>query len=87
MLLQMALFHSILWLSNIPLYKCTTSSLSIHLSVDIGDRISDKLFAGTMRTHIEIVHCLPRVPTPVLKVVLSFSPVRMVPPMKSCRST
>ena len=29
MLLQMALFHSFLWLSNIPLYICTTSSLSI----------------------------------------------------------
>ena len=32
MLLQMALFHSFLWLNNIPLYICTTSSLSIHLS-------------------------------------------------------
>ena len=31
MLLQMALFHSFLWLSNIPLYTCTTSSLSIQL--------------------------------------------------------
>ena len=30
MLLQMALFHSFLWLSHIPLYICTTSSLSIH---------------------------------------------------------
>uniref|UniRef100_A0A8D1TR50 Guanylate cyclase soluble subunit beta-1 n=1 Tax=Sus scrofa TaxID=9823 RepID=A0A8D1TR50_PIG len=35
MLLQMALFHSSLWLSNIPLYIYTTSSLSIPLSVDI----------------------------------------------------
>ena len=34
MLLQMALFHSFLWLSSIPLYLCTTSSLSIHLSVN-----------------------------------------------------
>ena len=34
MLLQMALFHSFLWLSSIPLYICTTSSLSIHLSMD-----------------------------------------------------
>ena len=33
-LLQMALFHSFLWLSDIPLYLCTTFSLSIHLSVD-----------------------------------------------------
>ena len=33
MLLQMALFHSFLLLSNIPLYKYTTSSLSIHLSM------------------------------------------------------
>ena len=31
MLLQMALFHSSLWLSNILLYVCTTS-LSIHVS-------------------------------------------------------
>uniref|UniRef100_A0A8D1PJU4 Guanylate cyclase soluble subunit beta-1 n=1 Tax=Sus scrofa TaxID=9823 RepID=A0A8D1PJU4_PIG len=35
MLLQMALFHSSLWLSNIPLYIYTTSSLSIPLSMDI----------------------------------------------------
>ena len=28
--LQMTQFHSFLWLSNIPLYICTTSSLSIH---------------------------------------------------------
>ena len=34
MLLQMALFRSFLWLSNIPLYICTTSSLSIHPAVD-----------------------------------------------------
>ena len=32
MLLQMALFPSFLWLSNIPLYICTTSSLSFPLS-------------------------------------------------------
>ena len=30
MLLQMALFHSFLWLSNIPLHVCTTSSSPIH---------------------------------------------------------
>ena len=29
-MLQMALFHSFLWLSSIPLYSCTFS-LSIHL--------------------------------------------------------
>ena len=35
MLLQMALFFFFfLWLSAIPLYICTTSSLSIHLPVD-----------------------------------------------------
>ena len=28
MLLHIALFHSFLWLSNSPLYTCTTSSLS-----------------------------------------------------------
>ena len=32
MLLQMALFHSFLWLSNTPLCVYTTSSLSSHLS-------------------------------------------------------
>ena len=32
MLLQMAKFHSFLWLCGIPLYICTTS-LFIHLSV------------------------------------------------------
>ena len=31
MLLQMALFHSVLWLSNIPLYICITFSLFNHL--------------------------------------------------------
>ena len=34
MFLQMALFHSFLWLSGIPLCICT-ASLSIHLSMDI----------------------------------------------------
>ena len=33
--LQMTQFRSFLWLSNIPLYICTTSSLSIRLSVVI----------------------------------------------------
>ena len=33
--LQMTQFLSFLWLSNIPLYICTTISLSIHLSMDI----------------------------------------------------
>ena len=31
--LQITQFHSFLWLSNIPLYVCATSSLSIHLSM------------------------------------------------------
>ena len=35
MLLQMALFHSFLWLSNVPLYTYTSFSLSIHLLMDI----------------------------------------------------
>ena len=34
-LLQRAGFHSFLWLSNIPLYICTTSALSIQLLIDI----------------------------------------------------
>ena len=33
--LQITQFHFFLWLSNIPLYICATSSLSIHLSMDI----------------------------------------------------
>ena len=33
--LQMTQFRSFLWLSNIPLYMCTTSSLSICLSMGI----------------------------------------------------
>ena len=33
--LQMTQFRSFLWLSNIPLYACTTSSLSICLSMGI----------------------------------------------------
>ena len=35
MLLQMALVHSFLWPSSISLCICTTSSLSIHLLIDI----------------------------------------------------
>ena len=34
MLLQMALFHSFLWLSNIPLYIYIYHIFFIHLSVD-----------------------------------------------------
>ena len=33
--LQMMQFHSFLWLNNIPLYICTISSWSIHLSMGI----------------------------------------------------
>ena len=33
--LQMTQFHTFLWMSNIPLYICTTSSLSIRLSMGI----------------------------------------------------
>ena len=33
--IQMDSIHSFLWLSNIPLYTCTSSSLSIHLAMDI----------------------------------------------------
>ena len=33
--LQITQFHFFLWLSNIPLYICATSSLSIHLLMDI----------------------------------------------------
>ena len=32
--LQITQFRFFLWLINIPLYKCATSSLSIHLSMD-----------------------------------------------------
>ena len=34
--LQVTQFRFFLWLSNIPLYICATSSLSIHLSMDTG---------------------------------------------------
>ena len=34
--LQITQFHFFLWLSNIRLYTCATSSLSIHLSMDTG---------------------------------------------------
>ena len=30
----MAPSHPLLWLSNIPLYTCATSSFSVHLSMD-----------------------------------------------------
>ena len=33
--LQLTQMHSFLWLSSIPLYICTMSSLSIHLLIDI----------------------------------------------------
>ena len=33
--LQMTQYHSFLWLSNLPLYICATSSLSIRLSMGI----------------------------------------------------
>ena len=36
MLLQMALLHSFKWLSDIPLYICTTSSLSISADGHLG---------------------------------------------------
>ena len=34
--IQMVIFHSFKWLSNIPSYICITSSLSIHLLMDTG---------------------------------------------------
>ena len=37
MFLQMALFQCFLWMSSIPLYIYITSSLSIHLTIDILD--------------------------------------------------
>ena len=36
MLTQMVLIHSFLWLSNIPLYTCATSSLSIPVDGHLG---------------------------------------------------
>ena len=44
MLLKMTLFHSFLWLRNIPLYLYTTSSLFIHLSTDI--QVATKSWLG-----------------------------------------
>ena len=39
MLLQVALFHSFLWLNNILLCICVTTYLSIPLSMDFPDNI------------------------------------------------
>ena len=36
MLLQMASFHSSLWLNNIPLYLCTTFPLAMPVSGHLG---------------------------------------------------
>ena len=48
MLLQMALFHSFLWLNNIPLYIGTTSPLSICLSMDIQVAIVNAINIGVI---------------------------------------
>ena len=40
MLLQIAWFHCFVWLNNIPLYKCTGSSLSIPVDGHLGFSIS-----------------------------------------------
>ena len=39
MLLQMTLFRSFLWLISIPLYICTTFSLSIHLLANVNQHL------------------------------------------------
>ena len=56
MLLQMALFHSFLWLSDTPLYIYTTSSLSIHLSMDLRG-----LFFKKWLTYCTFTRLLPSV--------------------------
>ena len=74
MLLQMALFHAFLWLSNIPFYICTTSLLSIHLSMDIYDAFMSWLLWIMLQWTLECIYlfelwfsldiCMGRIPHP-----------------------
>ena len=45
--------HSFLWLSSIPLYIFTTTSLSIHLSMDIW--VASMFLEKEMATHYSIL--------------------------------
>ena len=47
MLLQVARFHSFLWLNNIRVCVCTTVSLSIHLMMDTWITSVSWLLCGT----------------------------------------
>lgn len=73
MLLQMALFRSFIWLSNIPLHICTTS-LSIHLTHALSlnccifslltihlYQLSFRLFQFELLQHLshDLFYCLP----------------------------
>ena len=52
MLLQMPIFLSFWWLSNIPLCVCTTSSESIHLSMDLRECSPWWIFPGASATSV-----------------------------------
>ena len=47
--LQISQFHSFLWLSNIPLYICATSSLSIHLLMVFNGEVISPLWCRIYR--------------------------------------
>ena len=85
MLLQMALFHSSLWLSNILLCIYTTSSLSIHLSVAL---FLDSLGLETKQVSLQLVnvlmflnpaHTLVKSPFTKLSLVTLFKPAIYLP--------
>ena len=85
MLLQMASFHSFLWLRNIPLCKYTVSSLCIHLRMDIWIAPTPWLFY-LLTVGCAGLHCLPGLSgrgrgAPFL--LRCKGPLRWLPPLSS----
>ena len=80
MSLQMAQFCSFLWLSNIPLRLCTTSSLSIHLFMDIlvgsisSLQFSCSVVSDSLRPHGP-QHTRPPCPSPTPRVYPNSCPL------------
>ena len=79
----MALFHSFLWLSNIPLYICMISSLSIHLFMDISlfpclqfslVQFSHSVVSDSLRPH-GLQHTRPPFPSPIPGVYSNSCPL------------
>ena len=69
MSLQMTQYRSFLWLSNIPLYICTTSSLSIPLSHFLTRAFSLSLLTGRDPLCVQkTAPCLD-----VLQILLQFN--------------